>query len=174
MTKCHPNHFTIILIAEKPIFSIDIHPDGKKFATGGQGNDSGRVVIWNLAPVVNEEAERNKSVAKILCQLDNHLACVNSVRWSCNGQILASGGVDKIIMLWKRGKGPSSVFGNAGITKTAENWRSNTTLRGHSGRRRNGGGVDRTLILIYTFNKPIVLLLLQYYAPLIYHYIKVH
>uniref|UniRef100_A0A3B5LXJ7 Protein HIRA n=1 Tax=Xiphophorus couchianus TaxID=32473 RepID=A0A3B5LXJ7_9TELE len=25
----------------KPIFSVDIHPDGTKFATGGQGETSG-------------------------------------------------------------------------------------------------------------------------------------
>lgn len=126
-------YFAVFVKLEKAIFSIDIHPDGKRFATGGQGNDSGRVVIWNLEPLVNEDAEKNKSVHKILCQLDNHLACVNSVRWSCNGSMLASGGDDKIIMIWKRSKGPSSVFGSTGITKTSENWRSSTTLRGHSG-----------------------------------------
>lgn len=119
--------------AEKGIFSIDIHPDGKRFATGGLGNDSGRVVIWNLEPIINEAAERDKSVPKVLCQLDNHLACVNSVRWSCSGNMLASGGDDKIIMLWTRSKGPSSVFGSGGVTKAAENWRSSATLRGHSG-----------------------------------------
>ena len=34
-----------------PIFSVAIHPDGSRFATGGQGKDSGVVVIWNMAPV---------------------------------------------------------------------------------------------------------------------------
>lgn len=117
---------------EKPIFSVDVHPDGSKFATGGQGNDSGRVVIWNLAPVLSVEAECDKSVPKILCQLDNHLACVNCVRWSVNGVLLASGGDDKEIMIWKKGKGPSAVFGNAGITKATESWRCTATLRGHT------------------------------------------
>lgn len=91
------------------------------------------MVIWNLGPVVDEKLEDDKSVPKILCQLDNHLACVNTVRWSCSGTMLASGGDDKIIMLWKRSKAPSNVFGSTGITKSLENWRSNTTLRGHSG-----------------------------------------
>lgn len=49
--------------------------------------------------------------------------------------MLASAGDDKIIMLWKRGKGPTAVFGNSGITKTTENWRCTATLRGHSGKR---------------------------------------
>ena len=78
----------------KPIFSIDIHPDGSKFATGGQGkflcktllkdcywkyvfasigDDSGRVVIWNVAPIVKEQAEEDDNVPKLLCQMDNHL-----------------------------------------------------------------------------------------------------
>ena len=32
------------------------------------------------------------------------LACVNSVRWSCNGAFLASGGDDKLIMIWQTGR----------------------------------------------------------------------
>lgn len=117
----------------KPIFSVDVHPDGNKFATGGQGNESGRVVIWNMKPVLVLEAELDKNCPKILCQLDNHLQCVNSVRWSLSGDMLASGGDDKLIMIWKKGKGPSAVFGNSGITKTSESWRCVSTLRGHAG-----------------------------------------
>lgn len=56
------------------------------------------------------------------------------MRWSCNGSLLASGGDDKIIMIWKRSNGPSSVFGATGIIKASENWRTHNTLRGHSGR----------------------------------------
>lgn len=133
---------------ENPIFSIDIHPDGSKFATGGQGNDAGQVSIWNLLPIIDENAEKSEAVPKQLCQLDNHSACVNCVRWSGSGTILASGGDDKIIMLWKRGKGPSAVFGNSGITKTAENWRCTTTLRGHSGEIIIHISINSTLKLI--------------------------
>ncbi|XP_020291848.1 protein HIRA homolog isoform X2 [Pseudomyrmex gracilis] len=111
-----------------PIFSIDIHPDGKRFATGGQGGDSGRVVIWNMEPVVNEAAEVDSNVAKMLCQLDNHLACVNCVRWSNSG-LLASGGVDKLIMIWRlSGSGGSSSFGGKASVET---WRCIATLRSH-------------------------------------------
>lgn len=49
--------------------------------------------------------------------------------------MLASAGVDKIIMLWKLGKGPSQTFGETGITKNSENWRCVSTLRGHSGEK---------------------------------------
>lgn len=97
------------------------------------GADAGQVVIWSLVPVLDENADDSENVVKKLCQLDNHLACVNSVRWSSSGSTLASGGDDKIIMLWNRGKGPSAVFGNSGITQCHENWRTTATLRGHSG-----------------------------------------
>ncbi|XP_004518837.1 protein HIRA homolog [Ceratitis capitata] len=118
---------------DKPIFSVDVHQECLKFATGGQGLDSGRVVIWNLLPVLSEKVEQDESVPKMLCQLDNHLACVNCVRWSPNGQMLASGSDDKLVMIWKLSKGPSGVFGTGGLQKNAESWKCSATLRGHSG-----------------------------------------
>ncbi|NXP48938.1 HIRA protein, partial [Heliornis fulica] len=119
----------------KPIFSVDIHPDGTKFATGGQGQDSGKVVIWNMSPVLKEEDEKNENIPKMLCQMDNHLACVNCVRWSNNGVYLASGGDDKLIMVWKRAAyiGPSTVFGSSSKLTNVEQWRCVSILRSHSG-----------------------------------------
>lgn len=119
----------------KPIFSVDIHPDGTKFATGGQGEDSGKVMIWNMAPVLREEDEKNESIPKMLCQMDNHLACVNCVRWSNNGLYLASGGDDKLVMVWKRAAfiGPSTVFGSSSKLANVEQWRCVTILRHHTG-----------------------------------------
>jgi protein HIRA/HIR1 len=64
------NHVSIEF-SDKPIFSVDI--SGNKFATGGQGNDCGRVVIWNLLPLLSEKQEMDKSIPKLLCQMDNHL-----------------------------------------------------------------------------------------------------
>uniref|UniRef100_A0A8C9RYX6 Protein HIRA n=1 Tax=Scleropages formosus TaxID=113540 RepID=A0A8C9RYX6_SCLFO len=119
----------------KPIFSVDIHPEGSKFATGGQGEDSGKVVIWNMAPVLREEDEKNENIPKMLCQMDNHLACVNCVRWSNNGIYLASGGDDKLVMVWKRAAyiGPSTVFGSSSKLANVEQWRCVTILRNHTG-----------------------------------------
>uniref|UniRef100_A0AAX7VFF0 Protein HIRA n=1 Tax=Astatotilapia calliptera TaxID=8154 RepID=A0AAX7VFF0_ASTCA len=119
----------------KPIFSVDIHPDGTKFATGGQGEDSGKVMIWNMAPVLREEDEKNENISKMLCQMDNHLACVNCVRWSNNGLYLASGGDDKLVMVWKRAAfiGPSTVFGSSSKLANVEQWRCVTILRNHTG-----------------------------------------
>ncbi|KAG9262018.1 protein HIRA [Astyanax mexicanus] len=119
----------------KAIFSVDIHPDGTKFATGGQGEDSGKVVIWNMAPVLRDEDEKNENIPKLLCQMDNHLACVNCVRWSNNGLCLASGGDDKLVMVWKKAAfiGPSTVFGSSSKLANVEQWRCVTILRSHTG-----------------------------------------
>lgn len=117
----------------KPIFSVDIHPKGRRFATGGQGGDSGRVVVWNLEPVLSEKAELSHTVPKMLCQMDNHLACVNIVRWSCEGHLLASGGDDKLVMIWKlTGEGSSAIFGGGGKVNV-ESWKCVATLNSHAG-----------------------------------------
>uniref|UniRef100_A0A1B0DIB4 CAF1B/HIR1 beta-propeller domain-containing protein n=1 Tax=Phlebotomus papatasi TaxID=29031 RepID=A0A1B0DIB4_PHLPP len=168
----------VYFITEKPIFSLDIHPDGTKFATGGQGSDSGRVVVWNIAPIINEKVERDKSVPKVLCQMDNHLACVNSVRWSINGQCLASGGDDKTVMIWKRAKGSGGVFGSGGFTKSVENWRCVTTLRGHAGdildmawspqdRWLSSCSVDNTVIIWDVFALPSIVAILKGHTGLV-------
>ncbi|KAL1422640.1 hypothetical protein MTO96_021854 [Rhipicephalus appendiculatus] len=118
-----------------PIFSVDIHPDGSRFATGGQGSDCGQICIWNMAPVAREEEELSDSVPKLLCQMDNHLACVNCVRWSSDGRHLASGGDDKVIMIWmigRYGMSSSGMFGGGGKSNV-EHWKCVSTLRGHSG-----------------------------------------
>ncbi|XP_030379008.1 protein HIRA homolog [Scaptodrosophila lebanonensis] len=120
---------------DKQIFSVDVHQDCLKFATGGQGNDSGtgRVVIWNLLPVLSEKEENDVNVPKMLCQMDQHLGCVNCVRWSQDGKLLASGSDDKLIMIWRKSQGPSGVFGNGGMKKNPETWKCYYTLRGHAG-----------------------------------------
>ncbi|CAH0701563.1 unnamed protein product [Spodoptera exigua] len=114
---------------DKPIFSVDIHPTGKRFATGGQGGDSGRVVVWNLNPVLFEAMEVDPNVPKMLCQMDNHLACVNCVRWSNGGKYLASGGDDRLVMVWGLSVAATATPGK----HKAETWRCLATLRGHAG-----------------------------------------
>nr|XP_018904319.1 PREDICTED: protein HIRA-like [Bemisia tabaci] len=62
-------------------------------------------------------------------------ACVNSVRWSFSGRYLASGGDDKLVMVWSFSKyagGSNPAFGSGG-KMNAESWRCISTLRGHNG-----------------------------------------
>lgn len=44
------------------------------------GEDSGKVMIWNMAPVLREEDEKNESIPKMLCQLDNHLGKMSPLK----------------------------------------------------------------------------------------------
>ena len=116
-----------------PIFSVAVHPDGTRFATGGQGKDSGIVVVWNMAPIKSEKTELS-SVPKVFCEMTNHLGCVNSVRWSVDGKRLASGGDDAIVMIWQirgPGVGTSRVFGSDRTVH--QQWGCVHMLRGHNG-----------------------------------------
>ncbi|KAJ8958968.1 hypothetical protein NQ314_006332 [Rhamnusium bicolor] len=117
---------------DKPIFSVDIHPKGGRFATGGQGGSGGRIVVWNIGPVINENEEADPKIPKMLCQMDNHLACVNVVRWSNAGHLLASGGDDKLVMIWRlTNEGSSSIFGSGKVN--VETWKCVHTLNSHNG-----------------------------------------
>ncbi len=122
-----------------PIFSVDIHPDGSRFATGGQGSDQavGRICLWNLAPILSaREASRPEAeVPKLLAQMDRHLGCVNCLRWSPSGRFLASGADDKLVMVWKKSPGSGgggAIFGGGGKVNV-ESWRCAHTLSAHQG-----------------------------------------
>lgn len=121
----HNFNLSIFILASfLSIFSVDIHPDGTKFATGGQGNDCGRVAIWNLNAIINDNVQKDDNQPKLLCKIDSHLQCVNSVRWSHDGNYLASAGDDKLIMIW-------TLSGR--YQGQTEQYKIVSTLRSHSG-----------------------------------------
>ncbi|XP_063701187.1 protein HIRA homolog [Culicoides brevitarsis] len=163
---------------EKPIFSIDIHPHGNKFAIGGLGADAGRVTIWNLSPVLNNDSDKESSVPKLLCQMDNHLSCVNCVRWSYNGEYLATGSDDKLVMIWRKTATKSGAFGTGGMKQNVENWRCMHTLRGHSGdvldlawspqdRWLATSSVDNSIIVWDALNFPTMIAILKGHTGLV-------
>ena len=84
-----------------------------------------------MAPVRNATDETNSGVPKTLCEMSNHLGCVNCVRWSLDGKWLASGGDDAIVMIWQiKYQGVvRSTFGGT----SHEQWGCLHMLRGHSG-----------------------------------------
>lgn len=91
-----------------------------------------------MSPVLSPSDEDKKDVPKKLCQMDNHLACINCVRWSNNGKYLASAGDDKNLMVWQlagrvhhyhQTQAQSHVFESANV----EQWRCIATLNGHNG-----------------------------------------
>ena len=105
------------------IYSIDVHPDGTRFATGG-GDNHAR--IWSIAPVTSQECQDDEiNNPKLLAIATRHDAAVNVVRWSHDGVHLATGSDDTNIIIWRCMPGVSAL-GNV------ENWCSNTMLQGHT------------------------------------------
>lgn len=92
-----------------------------------------------MSPILSTKDEGKEDVPKKLCQMDNHLACINCVRWSNHGKYLASAGDDKNLMVWQLAgrvnhhptnhQPQSNVFESANI----EQWRCIATLNGHNG-----------------------------------------
>jgi len=116
----------------EPIFSIDIHPDGSRFATCGQGKVG--VKIWNMLPVIDAASEADENIPKILCNIENHMACVNCVRWSKKGNYLASGGDDSTVIIYEfAGYGVSGGFGTTSVSKHGERWHCIHVLKRHTG-----------------------------------------
>lgn len=94
-----------------------------------------------MAPILSPNDENKEDVSKKLCQMDNHLACINCVRWSNHGKYLASAGDDKNLIVWQLAgrinhhlsnhhtQAQNNVFESANI----EQWRCIATLNGHNG-----------------------------------------
>ncbi|KYQ88779.1 WD40 repeat-containing protein [Tieghemostelium lacteum] len=110
-----------------PIFSVDIHPDGTRLATGGGDN---KAKIWSIAPITVEEVEEDNNVPKLLKTCEGHFSPVNSVKWSNDGKYLATGSDDKLVIIW--GLSSNSLDFSFGDQITVENWVCVHTLRGHA------------------------------------------
>lgn len=113
------------------IFSIHIHPDGSRIATGGL---DGTIRIWSTEAInrENENENENEDLPKQLCCMSTHTGTVTSVRFSPNGQYLASGSDDRVVIIWHKEEaipGLGSTFGSG--EKHTENWRSYRRLLGH-------------------------------------------
>eukprot|EP00064_Thunnus_orientalis_P016550 superscaffoldBa00003311_g16616 len=89
-------------------------------------------VIFTIALIPET---KGKTLEQIEAIFRGTSACVNCVRWSNNGLYLASGGDDKLVMVWKRAAfiGPSTVFGSSSKLANVEQWRCVTILRNHTG-----------------------------------------
>ncbi|THV03532.1 WD40 repeat-like protein [Dendrothele bispora CBS 962.96] len=109
------------------IFSIHVHPDGSRIATGGL---DAKVRIWSTKPILNAASEASNKPPKALCTLTMHTGPVLTVRWAHSGRWLASGSDDEIVMIWdldphSRGK----VWGSDEVN--VEGWKPMKRLPGH-------------------------------------------
>ncbi|CAE6539796.1 unnamed protein product [Rhizoctonia solani] len=109
-----------------PIFSVHVHPDGSRVATGGLDT---KVRIWATKPILKKEVEET-ATNKILCTLGMHSGPVLVTRWSHSGKWLASGSDDTVIMIWDLDpNGGGRVFGSDEVN--IEGWKALKRLPGH-------------------------------------------
>ncbi|KAJ4468863.1 histone transcription regulator 1 [Lentinula aciculospora] len=109
------------------IFSVHVHPDGSRIATGGL---DAKVRIWSTKPILNPASEESNRPPRSLCTLAMHTGPVLTVRWAHSGRWLASGSDDEIVMIWDldpnaRGK----VWGSDEVN--VEGWKPMKRLPGH-------------------------------------------
>ncbi|EGO03480.1 hypothetical protein SERLA73DRAFT_83492 [Serpula lacrymans var. lacrymans S7.3] len=109
------------------IFSVHVHPDGSRIATGGL---DAKIRIWSTKPILNPASEMSNRPPKSLCTLSMHTGPVLTVRWAHSGRWLASGSDDEIVMVWDldptaRGK----VWGSDEVN--VEGWKPLKRLPGH-------------------------------------------
>ncbi|KAJ6552259.1 WD40-repeat-containing domain protein [Mycena vulgaris] len=125
----------------KPISSCDFQPvpfkkarpaslgaQAYRLATGGEDN---HVRVWMVHP--NIGADRPARV-EYLATLSRHSAAVNVVRWSPNGELIASAGDDGMVIIWApSASAQTSTYGSdlsaEDLQHEKEYWKPRTTFR---------------------------------------------
>ncbi|XP_053561918.1 chromatin assembly factor 1 subunit B [Bombina bombina] len=115
---------------KEPVYSVDFqHGTDNKNRMASAGVDLA-VRMWKI-----ENGPEGKAIVEFLASLVRHTKAVNVVRFSPHGEILASGGDDAAILLWKLNdsKEPDQTpfQEQEEVEPNKENWTVVKTLRGH-------------------------------------------
>lgn len=146
---------------KEPVLSVDIQQidqaDAKFYRLASGGSDN-HVLIWQL-----KIQENGAAAIELLSDLTRHQRSVNVVRWSPNGQFLASADDDANIIIWtlKLDNNIPSLDGEDETNK--ESWIVYKVLRGHKediydmcwspdGAKLLTGSIDNTAI-VWDVNK---------------------
>nr|XP_020645043.1 chromatin assembly factor 1 subunit B isoform X1 [Pogona vitticeps]XP_020645044.1 chromatin assembly factor 1 subunit B isoform X1 [Pogona vitticeps] len=116
---------------KEPVYSLDFQhgTDGKINRLASAGVDT-TVRIWKV-----EKGPDGKAIVEFLSNLARHTKAVNVVRFAPTGEILASGGDDAAILLWKLNDNkelePIAFQDEDDNQMNKEHWTVIKTLRGH-------------------------------------------
>jgi len=126
----NPISLIVPLLADQDgIGSVDVHPSGRRLVTCGSNP---QIKIWNLHPILDPAAEKDASIPKLLATLSEHQGSVLVARFNNSGTLLASGGNDNAVLLYKLHPGPAtSKLGSGSKQANIENWKTSGALRGH-------------------------------------------
>ncbi|OZJ03631.1 hypothetical protein BZG36_03720 [Bifiguratus adelaidae] len=110
------------------IYSIHVHPDGSRIATGGLDT---RVRIWNVEPILDPSRAEDDNCHKLLCTMSIHNGAVLCVRWSGDetGRFHGWQAMDSFSRRVYRNAQASAAFGTTDVNH--EVWRGVKYLRGH-------------------------------------------
>ncbi|XP_058464649.1 chromatin assembly factor 1 subunit B [Malaya genurostris] len=115
-----------------PVLSVDIQPrtssDKNELYRLASGGTDTHVLIWHMT----QSAKCGTISLDVVADLARHQRAVNAVRWSPNGELLASGDDESVIFIWKQ-KGETEVLNIVDATndQDKEIWITLKILRGH-------------------------------------------
>ncbi|XP_075053331.1 chromatin assembly factor 1 subunit B [Mixophyes fleayi] len=115
----------------EPVYSLDFQHGTSKINRMASAGVDTAVRMWRV-----DKLEDGKAVVEFLASLVRHTKAVNVVRFSPNGEVLASGGDDAVILLWKLSESkeqqePTPFTEEEESVLNKENWTVFKTLRGH-------------------------------------------
>ncbi|PRP76358.1 hypothetical protein PROFUN_08826 [Planoprotostelium fungivorum] len=112
----------------EPIYSCDIHPDGKRFVTAGGDN---KIKIWSFPALVSTAIEPDYSGPTLLALIESHTLPVNVCRWSPDGKYLATASDDKSVLVFELSTQHSlRVYGSD--EQQHEQWKIRAQFLGHT------------------------------------------
>ncbi|KAH8280554.1 hypothetical protein KR018_009797 [Drosophila ironensis] len=121
-----------------PVLSVDIQPNGEglrspaicRLASGGT---DAHVLIWYVNRSHDDLGGEGVDL-ELAADLSRHQRAVNTVRWSPNGELLASGDDESVVFIWKQ-KADHEVVNivdaDAHSEQDKEVWMTLKVLRGH-------------------------------------------